>query len=393
MSQFAEWMQNTFGPSWFAGIKFGDWIRLLAHNRFRVAPRYLPRAAFIATWSIATSAVDLAERAVYGSRVAKTQILPPLFVLGHQRSGTTHLHNLLANDPRFAHPTMYEVNFPHTFMLTERCWSWLMRLAVPDHRPMDNVRVGVEMPQEDEWALCALTQGSPYIGWSFGEAIDDYERYWTLDDLDPRERERWLEQLVWFCRKLQWTHRRPLVLKSPAHTARLRWLLPHFPGAKFVHVHRNPYDVVRSTQRLWKTIRPFCQLQVAKDCSGDDERILRIYRRLHEHYFEDRRQIPQGHLHELRYEDLERRPIETLRGVYEQLGLPDFEEVRPRMEAYLQQNAGYQKNRHAPIDSPLLRRINAECRLTFEEWGYPMQQPPSESSAVAAEPGGIPAAA
>ena len=44
----------------------------------------------------------------------------PLFILGHYRSGTTHLHNLLALDPQFAAPTFFQALNPHTFLSTER---------------------------------------------------------------------------------------------------------------------------------------------------------------------------------------------------------------------------------------------------------------------------------
>ncbi|MFN7767744.1 MAG: sulfotransferase family protein [Planctomycetaceae bacterium] len=395
MPNFGDWMHTTFGPGWFAGINAGDWLRLLVRERFSISPAYWPRAAFVSGLSVVTSAFQTVEDLMYKRRLRDISIQPPLFVLGHMRSGTTHLHNLLSLDHRFGHPTMFEVNFPQSYLLAERAFSWAMELTMPSSRPMDNMSVGADSPQEDEWAMVVMTQKSPYMGWSFPHSIRNYEKYWTLNDASPADREEWQESLLYFCRKLQWTHKRPLVLKSPAHTARVRWLLPIFPQARFVHVHRNPYEVFRSTQRLWQKIRPFSQLQQPRDLHLDDERIFACYREMHRQYFADRDSIPSGHLCEVRFEDLERRPLVTLQKIYEDLGLPDFSEVKPRFEEYLEQTAGYQKNKHKPLPADQIRRINSEWRESFENWGYRMDEPVEAGHPAAAglEAEGRPAAA
>ena len=45
--------------------------------------------------------------------------MTPLFILGHYRSGTTHLHNLLALEPQFSAPNFFQALNPHTFLSTE----------------------------------------------------------------------------------------------------------------------------------------------------------------------------------------------------------------------------------------------------------------------------------
>ena len=57
---------------------------------------------------------------MHGRAVEATPVEPPLFILGHWRHGTTHLHNLLAQDPQFAYPTLYQTLYPRTFLTTER---------------------------------------------------------------------------------------------------------------------------------------------------------------------------------------------------------------------------------------------------------------------------------
>ncbi|WP_427846519.1 sulfotransferase [Aromatoleum aromaticum] len=52
------------------------------------------------------------ETREFQARIRDVRIKPPIFVLGHWRSGTTHLHNLLSLDPQFAYPNFYQVTNP-----------------------------------------------------------------------------------------------------------------------------------------------------------------------------------------------------------------------------------------------------------------------------------------
>ena len=109
---FLRW----FGPGMLGGITLGDWVRLLRDNRFRVSPRHLIRAAAITAQGAQNSVMKRIEDLRYGAAVRDAEIPPPLFVLGHWRSGTTHLHNLLAADERFAFPNNYQALFPHAML-------------------------------------------------------------------------------------------------------------------------------------------------------------------------------------------------------------------------------------------------------------------------------------
>ena len=97
-----------FGPGMLGGITLGDWLRLLRENSYDVAPTSLLRALSITCQSTQNSLFRWLEQRLYGSQVKDVEISPPLFVLGHWRSGTTHLHNLLTLDQRFAFPNNYQ---------------------------------------------------------------------------------------------------------------------------------------------------------------------------------------------------------------------------------------------------------------------------------------------
>ncbi|MEZ6068470.1 MAG: hypothetical protein R3B90_22770 [Planctomycetaceae bacterium] len=77
--------------------------------------------------------------------------------------GTTLLHNLLAQDPDYTCPNMYQVIFPNHFLLTEKVIGAATSWMVPSKRPMDNVPAGWHMPQEEDIALAILTCLSPYM--------------------------------------------------------------------------------------------------------------------------------------------------------------------------------------------------------------------------------------
>ena len=101
-------------------------------------------------------------------------------------------------------------------------------------------------------------------------------------------------------KKLTYKYRRPLILKSPPHTCRIRLLLKVFPNAKFVHIHRNPIDVFRSTRHMTEVMLRWHELQRFPRYEIDDW-IIRRYRRMCDAFFEERSLIPQGCFHEAGY--------------------------------------------------------------------------------------------
>ena len=159
----------SLGHNYLAGISTRDWWRLLRENRFALDPVYWHRAAFITLVSVANSYYGWREERSYGEAIEKVEITrPPLFILGHWRSGTTLLHNLLAQDTeQFAYANTYQVINPHTFLCTEETNTRRFARLVPPRRPMDNMALSFQAPQEDEFAPCLMSLRSLYLGISF----------------------------------------------------------------------------------------------------------------------------------------------------------------------------------------------------------------------------------
>ncbi len=358
-----------FGPGTLAGITLGRWLRVLWENRFAIDLPYWGRGAAITLGAIPNTVLSWWENLRHGRRIRNTRILPPMFVLGIWRSGTTHLHNLLTQDDRFAYPNTYQVFYPNTFLTTEPMNDKLVSFFLPRRRPQDNVAMGVREPQEDEFALCALTRRALWIGWAFPRQADYYGRYLTMRNVSEEERAEWRCALKWFLQKLSLRHGRPLVLKSPGHTCRIRLLLELFPDAKFVHIHRNPYDVFRSTQHMVRTAAPWWALQ-RPDHSDLDDRTIRQYKEVYDVFFEERKLIPKGHFHEVGFEELEKDPVGQVREIYKSLNLPDFREVEPALQRYVGRLTGYRKNEFPELQADMRQRIAKEWRRCFDEWDY-----------------------
>jgi hypothetical protein len=358
-------------PIELCGITWDDWHNLLRTNDFHLDPAYSLRVLSTTVSSIFNSIHRRKENRIYGSRIAAVKMKPPLFILGHWRTGTTHLHNLLTIDDRFAFPNYYQVAYPHHFLCTESLSSRIGAFFLARQRPMDNVRIDFQAPNEDEFALCALTQCSPYIGFSFPRRQEYYDQFLTLRGVTPVLVARWKAALALFLKKLTWKYDRPLVLKSPPHTCRVGVLLDLFPDARFVHIHRNPYIVYRSTLHWLRTAGPWSHLQRPHRIDSET-RILRICREMYDVYFEERRLIPKGRSYAVGFEELEADALGQVRKIYESLDLPDFGYVEPRLRAYLDTVSGYKKNQFHELPSALRGRIAREWRQYFEEWGYVM---------------------
>ncbi len=230
---------------------------------------------------------------------------------------------------------------------------------------------GWDHPQEDEFALCILGVGSPYERLAFpNDSLGD--PFLDMKGVSPEELDRWKAGLTWLLKSITARAAKPIVLKSPPHTARVGLLSEMFPGAKFVHIVRDPFIVFSSTMKLWPSL---IDLQALQNPQYDylREYVYASFERMYRAFESQKTRIPPENFCELRYEDLVRDPVEQMQSIYERLQLGGFERARPKIEAYMESQKDYKTNRHqippetrAEISrrwGPFMRQYGYDCEL------------------------------
>src|SRR5262245_11713017 len=109
----SRWSQDQL----ITGVELPMWMRILKRNKWQVDRDYLHRAAWITGLSIPTAVLGRCDDALFARQIAAQETNPtPLIVIGHWRTGTTHLHNMLGRDPNNTFSTLYQVIFPTSFL-------------------------------------------------------------------------------------------------------------------------------------------------------------------------------------------------------------------------------------------------------------------------------------
>lgn len=294
----------------------------------------------------------------------------PVFILGHWRSGTTFVHNILSLDQHFGYNTTYQTVFPNLMLFGQGFFKKTMSWIMPDKRPTDNMELNVDLPQEEEFALSNLTPVNYYNFWFFPKSWSEYtNKYLTFKDATPAEKKEFQDtfrQLVKVC--LHNTNGTQFLSKNPPHTARIKEILEIYPNAKFIYLMRNPYTVFESTRSFFtNTIQPL-KLQDFSD-EEIEEHILSVYKIMYDKYEADKKLVPEGNLIEVKFEDVEADALGITRKIYETLDLPGFEQARPAIEAYLNKKKGYKKNQYK-YDPRTVELVESKWKFALDQWGY-----------------------
>ncbi len=360
-----EWM-----PHLWQGCNLASWLRLLGRNHFAVQPPYWYIAAIATGSSVLHETLRGLQYAWFGDKIDRTPIPhAPLFIIGHWRTGTTLLHELLILDDRHTSPNTYQCLAPHHFLLTEQLFKRLFWFLMPSRRPMDNMPMSWDRPQEDEFALCLLGQPSPYATIAFPNHPPQDQLAFDLERLPARQLRSWQQAFLRFLRHLTCNDPRRLILKSPTHSCRIPVLRELFPDARFVHIVRDPYVVFSSTVNLWKSLYETHGLQ-KPTFAGLEDYVFTTFNHLYQRIDEGKKLVPSGRFYEMRYEDLIADPVGRMRRLYDELQLKEFEAVQPRLEKYLVDNAGYQTNRYKPLSPALELEITRRWGKVIEQYGY-----------------------
>lgn len=362
-----------------SGITWLQWVRVLRAHAIDWRT-YAPRIAFLTVMSVFNSIGACVEAVLYGWRVRRVRLREdPVFVVGHPRTGTTHLHNVLARDSeRFGVATTFDVGFPSSF-LSSRWMAPALGAIMDSTRPMDNMALRYDTPQEDEVAVNQLSScASPYAPLLFMREEESFRKFYELREdheeypIEKKELERWRMAFLRFARKLQYKcgEDKRLLLKSPVHAARLGILREMFPKAQFVFISRHPYDVFKSAVNMADKYYWQCYLQ-RTTVAQVQEFILKQGEMLHDAYLRDRELLPAKDLYETRFESLDEDLIGTVRALYEHFEWTEFDErVEPALREYSKSLSNFKKNSFSKLSDEAKEVVKRRWRRWFDDLGY-----------------------
>lgn len=352
------------------GTSMLNWLRLLCENKFKLSFKYLHKILLINIMIIFSTPFIWFERLFFTRRIKKTAIKhPPIFILGHWRSGTTYLHMLLIQDKQFSFCSNLQSFMPHIFLGSKWLFGRIVADAMPEKRRQDNFVLGIDLPSEEEFGVGNLYPIGFYHGLSFPNNRMYYARYINFEDVPEKKVNKWKKTYKFFLQKLTFASKgKQLVLKNPPNTSRIKELLDMFPDAKFIHIYRNPYEVFNSTVKMYSSLVPPFFLQ-KPDTDSPHEVIFAVYEMMHKKFFAEKHLIPENNFIEIRYEDFLQDPFKTIESIYSKFSLPGFAEAKDGIKAYISEQKSYKTNRHK-FSREIIDEVSKRWDLTIKAWGY-----------------------
>jgi hypothetical protein len=298
----------------------------------------------------------------------------PLFIIGLPRTGTTILHELMAQDPANRVPMTWEVMHPwppperatyHTdprIAAVEKHFSGIDKI-LPEFKKMHPM--GAELPQE-----CVAMTANDFASMVFHSThhVPSYQAWLEATDLRPvyESHKRQLRYLQWKCPAERW------VLKSPGHLWALEALLAVYPDARIVQTHRDPLKVVASLTSLVAMLRSLASDRIDPYEIGEDwtERLARGLE--HTMQVRDREQLGADRVFDMHFPEFIRDEVAMVRRIYEHFGMPFSAEAEERMRAFLAANPKDKHGAHkytlayAGLDLDTERRRYAAYQERFD---------------------------
>jgi hypothetical protein len=294
----------------------------------------------------------------------------PIFILGHWRTGTTYLHNLLSQDKQFAFPSTYQTVTPSIFLCFENLIKPIVISSLPDKRPQDDVDLGADLPNEEEYALGSISPFSFYNGWIFPKNMSFYNRYVDLNNLSKETVDDFKRIYLKFIKKLTFYYKgKQLLIKNPSNTSRVRFLLDIFPNAKFINIIRNPYHVFLSMKRNIEKEMVLYTLQNPPKWDVFEKSMVDMYLRMFDKYFEEKNLISKDNLFEIRYEDFLSDPLDGVESIYSILGIDGFNENKDLFIKYIKSQSVIKTQKYK-IDEETKNKIYNYFKFTIDKWGY-----------------------
>lgn len=324
-------------------------------SRLKALPtiHFLPKFLFVIFMTLMNVPLIIVEKVYLYFNRNKRSKKDPVFIIGHPRSGTTHLQQLIVEDSRFYTPKLYQVLFPNYSNTFALLLNRLIEPFLPKKRPQDNVEIGLHTPQEEEFALAA-TSGISFINGfyypkQFKEIIDE-----TVLFKSEKDKKAWQKSLVQFVNRISTSAGdKQLILKSPANMGRIDAILEIYPNARFIHIQRDPLLTLQSTLHLFEKVLPQTSFQRIEEGAMIDNAFY-MYETFLKAYRAQSANLSAKNLLEISHEAFISNMARELEKVYRFMGV-NFSINTIDLSNY--QN--YKKNHHAALPDDLIKRLEA----------------------------------
>lgn len=326
--------------------------------------------------TLLTAPIRLLEYILYSKKIDQMPIKQdPIFIIGHWRSGTTHLHNVISQDKNLGYLTTLQAVFPtcSAWLSNNKLAKKLVAKLIPQKRMMDNMKMNLDYPQEEEFSVSCITTSSHHCN-HFPKTIEKSFNKYVLFDTDEKEKKKWKESYLKVIKKASFlANGKQLVLKNPYNTARIKMLLELFPNAKFIYIYRNPYNIYLSAlhdfikeaeEMAWQD---YSEKQFSDTC-------YKLYKKLLNAYWENQHLIPEGNLSEVSYEAFEANPLLEFERIYEELGMNKSAETMTNVKKYLDSISDYKKNKYS-YNASTVKEIGEKWRFAIKKMNY---SPPTD---------------
>ena len=309
--------------------------------------------------------------------IAREHIVKPVFIIGMPRTGTTILHDILAQDPSNRAPLTWEAMFPSpppeaaTFTTDPRiaaCAATFpsVDLQIPAFKAMHPM--GAELTQE-----CVTMMGESMCTPLFHNQfrVPTYED-WVDDVADWSDVYSFHHQQL---QHLQWhNHRDRWVLKTGAHLWDLDSLLVQYPDARIVFTHRDPVKSMTSYASLTALVRSMgCDTVDPEEVANDwTARLCKVVTRgLH---VRQSRPYPDAIFYDMFFSDFILDQFASVTKIYEAFDIPMSDGAARRMQDFIVDNppGKHGIHRYAPHEFGVVpARVRAEFRQYIDYFDLP----------------------
>ncbi|MBZ5859389.1 sulfotransferase family protein [Flavihumibacter profundi] len=299
----------------------------------------------------------------------------PVFILGFYRSGTSYLHQLLTKDDRLGYHSNFQMVLPEIMLSSEKILGPVFEFICRVFKLRDSVHrvpLSFRFPgEEDATMTTSINPRGAQWGYFFPNMMNEYfHKYVLFENIPASEFEAWKKEYIFLLKKISLANQsKQLVLKSPPNTARIKHLLSLFPDAKFIFIHRNPYEVYVSNKRFWKVTQKIFALGGARKVD-DSSVILDTYAKMMHRYLLEKELVPEGQLIEIPYEELIQKPLESMRKIYETIRLDDFGYCENEMRSFVGRQERFVRLKHE-IPAEERKVVTEKLEPIINHWNYP----------------------